>query len=132
MGPAEAYLRFSAFTVVLSACMVFFFPDLWLEQMPVLLNLGVTLPEVQKLSPLLAMFMLSSGAGKTTAVLQGPAAIAQFCRLNLFATSCLVLLCAAQADWRGLVTWGGFAVAYGFFGFRKHLPVLGVAHPKMQ
>ena len=42
------YLKVSAFTVILSAFMVFFFPSLWLDQMPVLTLSGVTLPELQK------------------------------------------------------------------------------------
>ena len=110
-------LRKPVLCAVLSAFMVKFFPALWLDQMPVLTKAGVSLDEVRALSPLLAMFMLSSGAGKLTALLNGPAAISCFCRLNLPATSCLVAMCCVQHDLLGAGTWLVFWVAYAYFGF---------------
>lgn len=114
---ASMYLSFSAFTVVLSAFMVAFYTHQWLPGMPCLTKAGVTLAEVEKLAPLLAVFMLSSAAGKLTALLSGPGAVQTFCRLNLCATSQLVLYCCRHRDWSGFMLWGLFAVAYALVGF---------------
>lgn len=97
--------------------MIIVAPALWLEQMVVLQRAGVTLTEVRKLSPVLAVFMLSSAAGKYTALTMGIEATRRFCRLNLAATSILVLMCLAQRDWIGMLTWGFFAGAYAAIGF---------------
>lgn len=108
----------SAFTVLLSAVVIVTVPQHWLPHMRMLVNAGVTLSEVEKLSPLLAMFMLSSGAGKLTALYSGAEAIQRFCRLNLVATSMLVYSCWRYQDVQGLATWSSFALAYAYFGFR--------------
>ena len=74
---------------------------------------------LQKFRPVLAMFMLSSGAGKWTALSHGHAATRMFCRLNLGATMCLVTMCALHSDWPGVCLWGSFALAYATFGFSE-------------
>ena len=114
---ASVYMGVSAFTVLLSAVVIVVAPQHWLPHMQMLVNAGVTLSEVEKLSPLLAMFMLSSGAGKLTALYAGAEAIQRFCRLNLVATSMLVFTCWRYDDVQGLVTWSAFALAYAYFGF---------------
>lgn len=97
--------------------MCFFFPEQWLNQMPFLATAGVSVEDVEHLSPMLSMFMLSSGAGKLTAILHGDAAIRTFCRLNLAATGCLVVLSTKYYDIQGMVTWSTFFGLYAYYGF---------------
>lgn len=110
-------MRVSAGSIIASAIMVAFAPALWLEQMEVLQLSGVTLSELRKISPALAIFMLSAAAGKLAAIASGPPAVAHFCRLNSFATACLVALCASVGDGAGVATWGTFAAGYALVGF---------------
>ena len=111
-------MRVSAGSIIASAVMVAFAPALWLEQMEVLQLSGVTLPELRKISPALAIFMLSAAAGKLAAIASGPPAVALFCRLNSFAT-CLVALCASVGDGAGVATWGTFAAGYALVGYHR-------------
>ena len=112
-------MRISVGSIIASAVMVAFAPALWLEQMEVLQLSGVTLPELRKISPALAIFMLSAAAGKLAAIASGPPAVAHFCRLNSFATACLVALCASVGDGAGVATWGTFAAGYALVGWTR-------------
>lgn len=114
---ARLFLKVSAAAVLVSAFMCTLFPGQWLMQMQFLTNAGITVDDVAKMSPILSMFMISSFAGKMTAILNGDRAIRTFCRWNLCATGCLVGLSLRYRDLQSITIWSFFFACYAYFGF---------------